>query len=120
MRPGIATHHRTALNDIELHIFLSGDGQTAAIDYTADDGLTYAYQRGERSRLTVGATAKGDTVEITAELLENGAGPIQVRFAVHGPFGRIQINGHEVPVARLATRLAGADLTPLATDRREF
>lgn len=120
MRPGIATDHRTALNDVELHIFLSGDGQTAAINYAADDGLTFAYQRGARSRLRVGATATGDTVEITAELVENGAGPITAQFAVHGPFGRIQINGQEVPAAPLTTRLAGTDLVPLASGRREF
>jgi alpha-glucosidase len=119
MRPGIATDHRTALHDVELHLFLAGDGQTAAIDYVADDGLTYAYQRGARSRLRVEAAAKGDTVEIMADLAENGAGPLQVRFAVHGPFGRIQINGDEVPAAPLVTRLAGADVAPLATERRE-
>ena len=105
---------------MELHVFLSGDGQATAIDYVADDGLTFAYQRGARSRLRAGATATGDTVEITAELVENGAGPITARFAVHGPFRRILINGQAVPVSPLTTRLAGTDLVPLASGCREF
>lgn len=120
MRPGIAADHRTSLNDVELHVFLSGDGRRAELDYAADDGLTFAYRRGARSRLRVTAAARGDSVEIEARLVENGAGPIRARFAVHGPFRRIVVNGQDAPAAPLAARLAGCDLAPLATAAAEF
>lgn len=115
MRPGVATDHRTSLHDVELHVFLSGDGKSAVIDYTADDGLTFAYRRGQRSRMGVRAEAKDGVVEIDARLAENGAGPIRARFAVHGPFERIRINGRDEEAQPLPTRLVGADLAPLAT-----
>ena len=120
MRPGTPVDHRTALDDVELHVFLSGAGAVAATEYVADDGLTFAYRRGGRSRLRVEAAARGDAVEISARLVESGAGPVRVRFAVHGPFGRIRINGATVAVAPLATRLAGKDLAPLAAEEVRF
>jgi alpha-glucosidase len=116
LRPGIPTDHRTALDDVELHVFLSGDGQSAETVYVADDGLTFAYRRGGRSRLQVRAAAQGGTVELEARLVERGAGPVRVRFAVHGPFTGMRINGELKAVAPLATRLAGCDLAPLAAE----
>ncbi len=120
MRPGVPTDHKTSLHDVELHVFLSGDGQAATPEYVADDGLTFGYRRGERSRLAVRAEAKEGAVEIEARLTENGAGPIRARFAVHGPFERIRVNGVKTETAPLPTRLAGADLTPPATAAMEW
>jgi len=120
MRPGIPTDHRTRLDDVELHVFLSGDGKTAALEYGADDGLTFACRRGERSRLAVRAEARGGTVDITARLAESGAGPIRVRFAVHGPLTAIRVNGREAGTKPLAVQLAGAAWTALAADPFEF
>ncbi len=120
MRPGIPTDHRTALEDVDLHVFLSGDGSSAEIEYVADDGLTFAYRRGERSRLRVAAAAKGDAVEIEAHLMDNGAGPIRARFVVHAPFERILVNGREASVTPLATRLAGVEWSATATEPERF
>lgn len=116
MRPGIPTDHPTALDDVELHVFLSGNGPSAAGEYVSDDGLTFGYRRGARSRLAVKVAARNDTVEIETSLAENGAGPIRVRFVVHGPFTGIRINGRESPVTPHVTRLAGGELKALAAE----
>ena len=120
MRPGVSTDHRMRLDDVELHVFLSGDGKAAALDYVADDGLTFAYRRGERSRLEVRAEARGGVVDITARLAEGGAGPIRVRFAAHGPFETIRVNGRDAGTQPLAVQLAGTAWTARAADPFEF
>jgi len=120
MRPGIPTDHRTQLDNVELHVFLSGDGKAAELKYVADDGLTFAYRRGERSRLEVSAEARGGVVDITARLTESGSGPIRVRFAVHGPFDAIRLNGRDFGIQPLAVQLAGTAWTALAADPFEF
>ena len=120
MRPGTPVDHRTPLDDVELHVFLSGAGATAEFDYVADDGLSFAYRRGVRSRLRVRAAARGGRLEIDARLVSGGAGPIRARFVAHGPFEEIRVNGQAVPAAPLAVRLAGSEWSAPATEAMVF
>ncbi len=120
MRPGIPMDHRTHLQDVELHLFLAGDGQAAPLNYAADDGLTFAYRQGKRSRLLVEAVASGSTVEIKARLAVAGAGPIRAAVVIHGPFSAIRVNGSDAPAKAHSTRLAGCVLDGIGTEAYSF
>ena len=60
MQTGERTSAANDLSDIELHVIL-GQGSTdvAVLDYVADDGLSYGYQRGERSHYRIEARRSG-------------------------------------------------------------
>ena len=120
MRPGTPTDHKTNLGEVELHVFLRGEGSTARLDYASDDGLTFAYRRGARSMLRAAAARRGRTVEIEASMEANGAGPIRARFAVHGECAEIRVNGRPAAMERLCVRLAGSDLEVRATGPTTF
>jgi alpha-glucosidase len=50
LQVGERTSAANDLADIELHVVLGrGSDAVATLDYVADDGLSYGYQRGERS-----------------------------------------------------------------------
>ena len=113
--PGDPVHHHTPLDNIELHLFFSGEEPVAELEYIADDGLTFAYRRGGRSRLLVQANTCDNRIHIEARLLESGSGPIRACFVVHGPFTGIRLNGSAVPTAPHVAHLAGCSLEGSAT-----
>jgi alpha-glucosidase len=80
MQPGERTSHVNDLADIELHIVL-GAGCTgeAVLDYTADDGLSYAYQRGECSRCTLRARRDGNVLKLQVDNVHTAWKPLRLR-----------------------------------------
>jgi alpha-glucosidase len=80
-QPGERTSNANDLSDIELHVVLGkGCTDVATLDYVADDGLTYGYQRGERSSYRIVARRVGDALEITVEQTQSGWRPLRLRF----------------------------------------
>lgn len=85
MRPGEPKDNRTDLADIELHLFISpGYKGRAEYTYHADDGETYAYQRGGRT--TIGLKARRDRAGLTLRTTKQaeGFGPLRVRLVTYG------------------------------------
>lgn len=110
MRPGVPTDHPTALNEVELHIFVHPDASLAELDYVADDGRTFAYRNGARSKVRVKAEWTDAGVAIKTESLAEGAGPIQLTFVVYGASDTVMVNGEQRETEPHTTRLTGADL----------
>lgn len=83
---------------IEFHLFLSRAFKgTAATDYVFDDGASFAYRKGKRSRLHVAAkVGRGGVLEISTKLLEKGFGDCAASFVLYGDFARVTLNGRAV------------------------
>jgi len=84
MQPGERTTQSNDLSDIELHVILgAGCGDEAVLDYTYDDGLTDAHERGERGVVRFRATRAGDAITLRVEVLQQGWKPLRVRLVGH-------------------------------------
>ena len=79
MQTGERSSAANDLSDIELHVVLGqGSADWAVLDYVADDGLSYGYQRGERSHYRIEARRTADTLHITAQVLQQGWKPLRL------------------------------------------
>lgn len=84
MRPGTPTDNHTDLTDIELHIFLSKDFKgKATCTYTADDGLSFDYQKDQISTITFEVSRTRNGLKITAGRSSNDFGDFKVRFVIY-------------------------------------
>ncbi|CAD5366062.1 Alpha-glucosidase [Rubrivivax sp. A210] len=79
MQPGARISQTNDLADIELHLILgAGCSDEAALDYAADDGLSYGYRRDERSLWRFTAWREGDVLHLEAAVLEAGWKPLRL------------------------------------------
>ncbi|MEX2607877.1 MAG: TIM-barrel domain-containing protein [Kiritimatiellia bacterium] len=101
------THHWRG-NAFDLHLLLEpGSKHTLRGDLVSDDGATFGYQRGERTRVSYTAKTDGDTLRITTRTLEDGYGPLDLNFVLYGPFKKVVVNRKEIKPANYSYRLAG-------------
>ena len=85
MRMGDPKDNATDLREIELHLWLSpGFKGQATYTYIADDGRTFGYERGERTRVRCVAERGKDGLSLKVEDADYGYGPLRVRFVVYG------------------------------------
>jgi alpha-glucosidase len=115
MQPGVRTRNDSDLSDIELHVILgSGCLDEVTLDYVADDGLTYAYQRGERSVHRLRVRRVGNTLELSANALQTGWQPLTLRVAGYDGADRLLVNVGGVlsalPLVSNTWRMSGGDL----------
>ena len=81
MQEGVRTSAASDLSEIELHVVLGqGSGDVAMLDYVADDGLSYGYQRGERSHYRFEVRRTGDALSVEVNVLHNGWKPLRLRI----------------------------------------
>jgi alpha-glucosidase len=84
MQPGERMSQANDLSDVELHVVLgTGAAQQATLDYVADDGLSYAFERGERSRYLLQARREGDGIVLTVTTLLAGWKPLKLRVVAY-------------------------------------
>ncbi len=99
--------HAFVANQVELHLFASRQTEMAmAYSYAYDDGQSYGYRRGQRSRLRVTACVRSlpaavdgrprARLEIATELVEDGFGPCQVSWVLYDPFDEVTVDGQPV------------------------
>jgi alpha-glucosidase len=80
MQPGVRTRNDNDLSDIELHVILgAGSLDEATLDYVADDGLSYGYQRGARSVCRLRVRRVGNALELDVRDLQTGWKPLRLR-----------------------------------------
>lgn len=78
---GLPTDNRNNLKDLELHVFLrQGSAET---DYCFDDGESFDYQKGARTRLRFRFEQKGGTLSGSVQTLAAGFGPCRVRVVLY-------------------------------------
>lgn len=84
MQVGERTTQHNDLADIELHVILgAGSTNEAVMDYVADDGQSYGYQRGARSACTLRARREGEVIHLTVEKLQSGWKPLRMRIVAY-------------------------------------
>ena len=80
MQTGERIDNRNDLADIEMHVLLGkGAKATASCTYAADDGLSFGFERGERSTIQVTANRVGSRLEVTVTADHLGWKPVSVR-----------------------------------------
>ena len=80
MQVGVRTSAANDLADIELHVILgAGSDDVATLDYVADDGLSYGYQRGARSVFRLQARRVGTELALDVDVLQAGWKPLRLR-----------------------------------------
>ena len=111
MRPGTPKDVRTDLREQNVHLFApEGWTGTAEAILVADDGLTYGYQRGERSRLLVRVVAVDGHVAVETESLEEGYGRISATLVLHAEPRSVRVESHAVSVKKGSSRLTDKSL----------
>lgn len=112
MRPGTPKVAQHDLRVVHFHIFASPtwSGETV-YDYWADDGLSFAYQKGERSGLRLTVVGVDGNLAISTEVRSEGYGSIQYGLVIHGGPKSIRLNGSAVEPRRGAVTLTGRSLT---------
>ena len=107
MQTGERTSAANDLADIELHVILGqGSKDVAVLDYVADDGLSYGYQRGERSHYRFEAWRNGDTIEVAVKILQTGWKPLRLQVVAY--------DGATVANVAIAGQVAMHTLQPFA------
>ena len=92
MQVGVRTSAANDLSDIELHVILgAGSADTATLDYVADDGLSYGYQRGARNLHRLTATRAGDVLTLNVTALQTGWKPFRLRVVGYGGASSVQL-----------------------------
>ncbi len=95
---------------VEFHLFLTPEfkGETA-MDHVFDDGESFDYQRGKRSKVRVAAKVVRGVLEITLEHRVRGFGECEPSFVIYGAFKKVRINGRVAKLKSAAWLFAGAE-----------
>ena len=111
MRPGLPSDNKTDLRRPEVHLFFpTGWKGRSEIELVADDGESYGYRRGKRSRMTVNAQSDGGEVQLSTRQTQSGFGVIRPRFVLHGARRPLTVDGRRVKMTGMTVRLTGKTL----------
>lgn len=111
MRAGTPKDNRTNLREVVFHIFASPSlAGGSRIVYQADDGISFGYQKGERSAIEVVLEAENGKLAVTTKQLADGFGAIRARFVLHGKPTFVSLDGTACRLNRSLTRLTGSPL----------
>jgi len=97
--------------DVEFHVFLNRDSTIPAeTSYVFDDGISFGYQRGERSELQIKAEVNAGRLRVQTELVRDGYGPCRTaRLVIYGDFEQVTVNGQATTIQAAPVRFAGQD-----------
>ncbi len=125
MQVGERTSAANDLADIELHVVLGrGSDAVATLDYVADDGLSYGYQRGERSVVRFSARREGDVIVLAVTPLQTGWKPLRVCVVGYDGASQLELTQGakttSVPLAAHHWCFSGALLAASASEPLDF
>jgi alpha-glucosidase len=111
MRPGTPSDNKTDLRSVSFHVFVppawSGESET---EYAADDGISFDYQSGKRSRIRVQIVSVDGNAAISTTTLSDGFGPIDATFIIHGEPKSVRLNGAATIAEKAKVTLTGKPL----------
>ena len=93
LRPGDCSDNISDPRVIELHVFFDDATRGESVcDYSADDGETFAYQRGERTTVRFFARIeRGGAITLRVEFKQEGFGPLRVRVVAFTKRGQLNL-----------------------------
>ncbi|WP_438479338.1 glycoside hydrolase family 31 protein [Oleiharenicola lentus] len=94
MQKGERRDNRNDFATIELHVFLRGDSRGAHRgSYVFDDGESFAYQKGQRSRVEWScAVATDGALEVTIERFEQGFASLKLCVVAYDAFTSVRFS----------------------------
>ncbi len=124
MQAGERATNANALDDVELHLFVSEKYEGVAhYTYHFDDGESLAYRQGARSSIQFTVSRELRSVLVDVKPLSLGAGPCRIRFFLYDFFGSLIVRMGEkdddMTVLALKSEpwtFAGTKVIPLATE----
>jgi alpha-glucosidase len=84
---------------------------TSTYVYRADDGISFEYKSGKRSRLEVTMKWDKETLSVHSELLSDGFGAINPQFLIVTLFKEVFLNGKKVDPQAETLELSGGPFT---------
>ena len=112
---GTPRDNRTNLGSIELHAFLRPHSRLRArIDYEFDDGLSFDYQQGQKSRVTFSARVRRGELRLELHDCDTTFAAHEGRLGLYAPFELVVVIGAGKPCEHTprpgSWRFAGAPL----------
>ena len=107
-------------NDVDLHhplvLVAIPDGWKgeSSFEYVADDGLTFEYQRGKRTRVLFTARRDKGSLALGYEVLEDGGGEVVPKFALFQNAAEVTVNGKVARKSSSTVTLTGRELPVVA------
>ncbi len=93
MRHGTPIDNKTDLNKVAFHLFLPTDWDGEShLTYRSDDGISFDYRSGKRSKLTIELVSVSGNVAVSWHQDEDGFGAIMPTFVIHGKPRSVRIN----------------------------
>lgn len=109
--PGTQTTNKKNLRNIELMICIDpSTAGKATYTYHADDGETYAYQKGKRSTLQISAEWDKKELRLTVDEESQGFGVIKWTPVIFGGLPKVTINGVLTTTKEAKRTLTGGPL----------
>lgn len=97
---------------IEFHVLLAKMSRLpASTEYVWDDGLSYDFMQGKRSRLRVRATVHRGRLALETQALAHGVGAAEASFVLYDRFASVTLDGKPVGVKPVWVELAGKKQT---------
>ncbi len=111
MRPGTPVDNQTDLKTVNFHVFVppAWNGESVT-EYVADDGISFDYQSGKRTRLRIEVVSVDGNVAILTKAIEEGFGPIDATFIIHGDPKSVRLNGSATTAEKAKVTLTGKPL----------
>ncbi len=111
MAQEVTGDHTFNATEVQFQLFFRNNGSlTNEYIYIFDDGQSYDYRSGKRSRLKLTVTAENGELIINTQLIEDGYGDCQYDFAVYDEFSKVTINGKTVVPQPMSQNLAGCEI----------
>jgi alpha-glucosidase len=109
--PGTPTTNKNNLRDIEVMICIDpSTAGKATYTYHADDGETYAYQKGKRSTLRVEAEWDKKELRLNVNQTSHGFGVIKWKPVIFSGPAKVTINGVLTKTKEAKRKLTGGPL----------
>lgn len=111
MVPEVEGENKFDSTKIRFHLFFnSTTDQENEYTYIYDDGQTFGYQNGKRSRMKVAVKSVNGSLEITTEQLEDGFGKCTCDFVLYDDFKQVTVNGKTATPESISMELTGCQL----------
>jgi alpha-glucosidase len=117
MKPGTPTDNSVHLRRVDFHMFVPPNWTgSSTYRYVADDGISFDYQRGERSALHLEMAVLDGHVAIITHHDQTGFGEIEPRFIFHGSPQSVRLNSAAPTLVDDHTVMTGKRLRVKRTD----
>lgn len=112
MQMGTPTSAHKEMHKVNFHIFAPDDWTgEESYTYKVDDGISFDYQKGVRSAITITAISANGHLVIDLKELADDFGAVEPNFVIHGSPKSVKLKGHTLPLKSAKVTLTGKALS---------